>query len=129
MRTCEVDTPDGMCPRKHRAKGMCKAHYLRWWKDGDVRADVPFTRHTDDPAYTTVHKRLYIQRGRADERDCVDCGDEATQWSYGHDDPDERIDDRGFPYSDDLDRYDPRCKSCHTKFDLSLNDVLVDHTG
>lgn len=123
MRTCEVVLkPSGeLCPRKHYAKGMCWAHYMRDRRDGDVRADVPVrdrASHTpDDPSYHAVHQRLRTQRGKADEHDCVGCGDQARNWSYDHTDPDERTSDQGCPYSDDLDRYDPRCASCHTTFD------------
>lgn len=50
--------------------------------------------------------------------DCVDCGARAHTWSYSRPDPvDERYDPRGLPYSLDLSRYDPRCRSCHSKRD------------
>lgn len=35
MRVCSVDR----CGRPHRAKGYCRAHYLRQWRHDDLRPD------------------------------------------------------------------------------------------
>lgn len=62
------------------------------------------TRHGDrGPRYSTVHNRLMRQRGKASEHDCVDCGEQAREWSF----------DRPTGFSMDLERYAPRCRSCH----------------
>lgn len=45
MTTCAIDT----CGRPHEARGWCHAHYVRWLKTGDVRADVPLRRWRADP--------------------------------------------------------------------------------
>ena len=42
MKICSIEN----CDRKHRAKGLCKAHYYRQFVTGDVRADKPL-----EPAY------------------------------------------------------------------------------
>ena len=75
------------------------------------------------PAYRTVHNRLNSQRGKASEKLCIDCGDSAQHWSY--DGRAEReltqVDSRGFTltYTEDLSRYDPRCRQCHHDYDRS----------
>ncbi|MDQ4118708.1 MAG: hypothetical protein M3235_17360, partial [Actinomycetota bacterium] len=44
------------------------------------------------------------------------CAAPAACWSYDGSDPDERTDPaRGYRYSLDLDRYRPRCRSCHRR--------------
>jgi HNH endonuclease len=69
-----------------------------------------------DVSYGGLHKRLRKERGSADARECVDCGDQAAQWSYDHSDPNEKRGSVG-PYSLDMDRYQPRCRRCHILFD------------
>ncbi|MBF4625532.1 hypothetical protein [Clavibacter sp. VKM Ac-2872] len=71
--------------------------------------------------YHAVHDRLTVDRGRAAEHDCADCGGPAAQWSYDHADPDELAaeDIKGRPlYSLDPDHYQPRCVPCHKVLDL-----------
>ena len=56
--------------------------------------------------YKAVHKRLQVHRGPASAYPCVDCGNKARDWAHRHGtDP------------DTLDNYDPRCRSCHFKYD------------
>lgn len=71
--------------------------------------------------YQAVHKRLHDFRGPARNFACVEegCNNPATQWSYDHTCPNEVIDWRGYPYSMDLGRYQPRCKSCHSLLDYA----------
>ena len=53
-----------------------------------------------------IHKRLRRIKGSAWYYDCVDCGAEAEHWSWIHDtDP------------TDIHNYEPRCVSCHQKYD------------
>ena len=42
MKICSIEK----CERKHKAKGLCKAHYYRQFVTGDVNADKPL-----EPAY------------------------------------------------------------------------------
>jgi hypothetical protein len=73
----------------------------------------------DEVGFGSLHKRLRKNRGLASQYSCVDCGEPAAQWSYDHTDPNEKIAKAGpHPYSTDPNRYHPRCKSCHKKFDL-----------
>jgi|JI10StandDraft_1071094.scaffolds.fasta_scaffold24942_9 hypothetical protein len=60
------------------------------------------------PEYKAIHQKLFWQRGRASDNQCTDCDDNAQDWSHRHD-------------TDALDliNYDPRCKSCHRKYDYS----------
>ena len=58
------------------------------------------------------------ERGPASGRRCAGCAAPAACWSYDGTDPDERTDPaRGYRYSLDLDRYQPRCRSCHRRAD------------
>jgi hypothetical protein len=54
----------------------------------------------------SIHSRIERQKGKAKEHDCVDCGDQAHDWSQIHE-------------SDEweMDSYEPRCRSCHVKYD------------
>jgi hypothetical protein len=74
--------------------------------------------------YIRVHRDLFVVRGRASQKVCVDCGDRAREWSYNNGGVDEVsvyipgwIPQR---YSMDLEQYDPRCHACHVKFDVSF---------
>lgn len=56
--------------------------------------------------YKAIHYQLARQRGRATLMSCVDCGLPAKDWSHIHNTD-----------SKDLQNYDPRCRSCHIKYD------------
>lgn len=108
------------CPDPARTiAGHCGKHHERIKRHGapDV---VLAPRWTGERAsYTAVHQRLARVRGRASTHRCVDCSKAASQWSYGHArGPGHRECEAG-PYSVDLADYDPRCVSCHKKFDLA----------
>lgn len=73
--------------------------------------------------YTSLHRRLSHVRGRARDHACVDCGEGADDWSYDHSCPDELLgihNGKLLPYTLDLDRYQPRCLSCHRKHDHKI---------
>lgn len=57
-------------------------------------------------AYTLLHQRLVRVRGAAVLFDCVNCGSIANGWSHIHDTD-----------QTDFNNYEPRCKSCHSKYD------------
>ena len=67
--------------------------------------------------YRNAHRRVRAAGGSATGWSCVDCGQQAVEWSYDHADPDERHDERGRAYSDDPQHYQPRCRPCHSRFD------------
>ena len=65
------------------------------------------------PDYTTVHKHL----GPLDGLQCFACGEQAQEWAYDHEDEHEVRDERGRPYSTNLDHYKPACIGCHRWLD------------
>lgn len=108
--TCTVED----CPNEHRARGWCYKHYQRWLHHGDLTADL---RRKDVVKYGWAHGRVRAARGDAPEHSCVECGQPADEWSYDHTDPEPLFNERGRPYSLDVQRYQARCHSCHTRFD------------
>jgi hypothetical protein len=76
----------------------------------------------DDVTYQGMHYRVKKYRGSASQFLCIDCGQQAEEWSYNHLDENERTGTDGghlLPYSTDVTFYEPRCKSCHRAFDQS----------
>lgn len=73
-------------------------------------------RFTEAPTYKGLHLRLKRCRGLASLQPCVDCGGRADDWSCRHD-AQHLVDEQGRYYSLDLDAYEPRCKSCHKRYD------------
>lgn len=103
-----------VCGGPHLARGFCATHYSRWHKNGDPG---PVEIRREATSYTGAHARIVRLYGRAADHACVDCGDCAEEWSYDHECSNERHDDVRGPYSMNPERYDPRCKSCHRRFD------------
>lgn len=106
------------CAKPSSARGYCGMHYWRLRKHGDTSYVMPHNPNWTgaDGSYGAVHQRLNNTRGSARMYKCVDCGQQARQWSY---------DRRGgtvsalCPHETDLDRYVPRCVPCHKRFDLN----------
>ena len=112
--------PGGMCAvpdcgKRAHSRGWCPMHYTRWKRHGD-----PVKRlKGDSTGYYAVHYRLR-KRGPASDHACVDCGAPAKEWAYDRQDPNELVGIAGgaqVTYSADLDRYQPRCGSCHKRLD------------
>lgn len=76
-----------------RAK-MSASHKKRWESRPGAKSYVAF------------HIRINRIRGKARNFNCIDCGDDAIEWSWVHD-------------SDPLDvnNYEPRCRKCHVRYD------------
>lgn len=70
------------------------------------------------PGSRAAHHRITVTRGRAADHPCTDCGEQARDWSYDWSDPHELTGEDG-PYSLDADRYQPRCRACHKRYDLA----------
>ncbi len=130
MTICYVDD----CSMEPKTAGLCSKHYTRRRRTGTfdlvntIGPGAFGSKHRmwtgDDVTYRAVHKRLDRTRGKARDHSCVDCGAPAFQWSYDNTDPDPKWSisaARTMPYSADLDRYVPRCLSCHKSFDNSEN--------
>ena len=84
-------------------------------------------RRQDEVGYSSAHDRVRRDRGLVQRYDCVDCGARAQHWSYDHADPDELHEDgisaRPVAYSLKPEHYQPRCISCHKRFDLGRHDA------
>lgn len=72
----------------------------------------------EEVTYGSAHQRVKRLHGVASEHLCVDCFKAAVDWSYDHEDEDERVDIAGRAYSMKPEHYWPRCRSCHKFFDL-----------
>jgi hypothetical protein len=124
--TCSIDE----CTRPSSARTWCSMHYSRWVHTGSplkVRPKVipsPGEAHPswqgDQVGYTAAHLRVKNLKGPASNHLCIDCAEQASNWSYDHLDPNEKTQTRQgstLAYSANPDHYKPRCLSCHRKFD------------
>jgi hypothetical protein len=118
-RDCKIDGCDG----KAHAHYMCRKHLQRWKKHGDPTCAGRKNGRPlkgDKPTWAAIHKRLHRSFGSASNRSCVDCGEQAREWSYRGGCPNELAGKSGrfvLAYTEDLSFYEPRCASCHRKFD------------
>lgn len=104
------------CESKATERGLCNMHRKRERKHGDpARGARP---PADATGYLGMHHRLRKLHGHAGEHPCRHCGERADDWAYDYGDPNQRLDQRRGPYSTDLARYMPLCRSCHKRFDL-----------
>lgn len=110
------------CPNMRLKRDWCAKHYERWRAHGDVTVSlVP----RGDPGYLAVHKQVHRKRGKATSHACAHCGEQAKQWAYDHQDPNERVGVmvvRGYEefhirYSQDTSHYLALCIPCHRTFD------------
>jgi hypothetical protein len=72
--------------------------------------------------YRAAHARVQAARGHASSYPCADCGLPAADWAYDHSNPDElvaAVNGALRRYSLDSDRYVPRCRKCHRRFDAA----------
>jgi NAD-dependent SIR2 family protein deacetylase len=68
-------------------------------------------RYSAVPSVLTMHRRIHRKHGAASKHLCVDCGNQAKDWSLN-----------GTIYTDNVEDYSPRCRSCHVKRDDKIND-------
>ena len=122
---CAVDE----CAKPHHANGYCIYHNDRNTRNGHPTAAVKQGRPRKGDTLGYDGARLQVRRlhGNANQHRCVDCGGQASEWSYRGGDPDElttdptvRREHPGLHYSADPDYYEPRCKPCHRRMDDSL---------
>lgn len=121
------------CNGAHKAKDLCKMHHQRFLRTGDPSI-VREAKHKTGPdsvhwagreiTYDGFHRRLRRTRGLAASLRCEGCSNQAAHWSYDHTDPSEITSNKG-PFSTDLDRYQPMCVRCHSKFDRSRPKATV----
>jgi hypothetical protein len=115
--TCSVEG----CDEPRKSRGWCKAHYLRWFRRGGDVATRIYRERQQIVGYQAVHARLRRDRGLASAFICEHCENQALQWAYDHDDPEESsqfIAGRSLTYSLDSQHYIPLCAACHKTFDL-----------
>jgi len=119
LSLCSTDD----CERVHYAKGMCKKHYTHA-NPGKSRRLTPEQRKPlasgADVSFVTAHKRVKKLFGPAHNHPCVDCGEQAKDWSYSNNDPDQMFDISGtslLAYSLKPEHYSPRCRWCHWLYD------------
>lgn len=110
-------TVDGCSEAAFFIRGLCRKHDSRLKRNGHFDLLVHHAWTGDSVTYFAMHRRLRSARGRASDYLCVDCGRRGQQWSYNRRAEVEKMSSLG-PYSADLNDYDPRCISCHKKFDL-----------
>lgn len=116
-------------PANLKPGGMCRYHIGRKCKTGSATTPLRVRGGTTPCKYSAAHRRIRDTRGRASEHDCIDCGRQAAEWSYRGGSALEMTERRstghgGFvvvPYSPDPMDYDPRCKSCHNRYDNPAN--------
>jgi len=104
------DTACRWCP----AAGQCSAQ-LAWATAVDF-GPIVSDFDQEKAAYWARHDQVRKVRGTANRHLCIDCGEQARDWSQIH------------GTSGDLaDHYQPRCRSCHMKYDdlTNLGDYML----
>lgn len=125
--TCTVD---GCTSPDKGPHGLCGMHRERVRKHGDPHIVLAGPREQnpnwrgDSIKYRAAHERLRVERGRAADYECTDCGRPAAHWSYNHTDPDE-LTEKGWPFSPSPEHYSPRCVPCHKTFDLASGHAVA----
>lgn len=114
------------CGRPERYTSLCVMHHARMQHHGSTELLPPGSAvrsgakngnwRGNDIVYVSAHARLRRVRGPAKQFDCVDCGQQAKEWSYCYTDANQQESSSG-PYSADPSHYEPRCSSCHKTFD------------
>lgn len=108
---------EGECDRPSHTKGWCITHYSQWNRLGEVQP-IQFTHGSG--GYDPTHQRIRRLLGPASDQTCVDCNGPAAEWSYNHDDPNEKTGRGGSVYSRDPKCYSPRCVLCHRGMDARI---------
>ena len=105
-------------PQTHKAKGWVRGQPMRFIHGHHLRLrEQPRGEESprwlgDSVVYESAHTRIRRTHGPAAVHSCVDCGEQAQEWSYK--------DRQG--YSTDFSDYAPRCRPCHRRYDSTLKD-------
>lgn len=119
--------PDGLCiiagcVRVHYGRGWCHMHYQRWKLTGDAEHE-PKALPGVVTSYHSAHSVMTYRQGKASERSCIECGNQAHHWAYVNHCPDERRDATGpainIAWCPHPEHYQPRCRRCHRQFDAT----------
>ena len=118
------------CTNGQHSRGWCTKHYLRNYHHGSPTYKRPraikaatAARDRVPRSYVTAHRWLKKQRGLAVLHTCIDCGQQAAEWSYTYDGEahsDDHGEHMGKPWSPDPEQYEPRCHRCHKHFDMLM---------
>lgn len=73
--------------------------------------------------YRFMHREVVRVRGRASQYACL-CGNPATEWALNHTGSSIRV-EAGLMFSEDVEEYDPLCRSCHIRRDLQAGQRTV----
>ena len=107
-------------------RGMCKNHYSAWYYHNRPYGQINPNHHAykgEKISYISAHNRVRQIRGHAKIYFCIDCTNQASDWSLKHDAPGMLVVKDGDPryigslYSLDVMDYEPRCRTCHMKYD------------
>lgn len=74
---------------------------------------------SNDPRYQRAHWLVWKERGPASGYACVVCGESAAHWAYSHQSPKELTSREGWPYSENVEDYEPLCMKCHRARDMA----------
>lgn len=114
------------CDEERLANGLCNMHSIRMRNHGSLELPEPTVYSGDEhPAwkgkavtYGPAHTRVVRDRGSASTHLCWNCGSQAQDWAYDHNDADELTCQKsGRTYSADPDHYLPLCRPCHKRID------------
>ena len=118
---CSVEN----CTSTVKARGLCNTHYQAWWWRQPKESRNPKNGRPPKPivSYWGMHTRLKRLKGHATENICIDCGNQAQDWTWNT-----SCDDVLYgmakdgrknlsPYCLHLEHYDARCTPCHSLLD------------
>jgi hypothetical protein len=98
--------------RAHREGKFSYDHFR------ELRGETASQWKGDDISYRGAHSRIARNRGKADQYQCVDCDDQAVQWSFNRAAAEVvKVSPAGMPYSPNPADYEPRCCRCHLAVD------------
>lgn len=125
-KSCAIDGCQRVAAPQRR---HCTMHKSRISKHGVPGPAGELPRLQQETTYRGAHLRVERTRGRASSHPCVDCGQQAAEWSLSHDLPPDHFEDRNgsrLGYSVSPNRYAPMCQPCHRRFDRdALPDIDV----
>ena len=126
MRICEIENCDG----EYHAKNLCKSHYNKQWMEnrlGKGAVEEGAQNVKSIISYDAAHYRVRVAKGKASDYKCVDCPEQAHEWSLNEESEHLLIQASGHQagrkFSTNIEDYEPRCRSCHKKYD-AIHGVL-----
>lgn len=112
------------CGEEAAVAGKCKRCYALnyYYKSSGRGWTGKYATTKPVPKYEGAHGRLRLERGRAKEHDCVECGGPAHEWALKADATDLLFSELGArktltAYSLNFDDYQPMCRDCHKAYD------------